>query len=112
MSAESEPRVWIAQCLCGPRRHCILAAAAVCASPADVDKLVAGLRAAVCGLLAERALDPWCGFCGSGIQGWSYEPGRTRWRTMAEAEPKLRRSEAEQRLARELIAGQGRPTRA
>lgn len=89
-------RVWIAQCLC-PQRHCILAAAHEADGEAEARAIILSpLREQIDGLLKIHAINPWCGICRSPVDTWTYEIGRTRWATMAEAAPEIRKSEAEQ----------------
>ncbi len=86
-------RVWIAQCLCGPNRHAILAVARECDDEADPRQLLPVLRKEVANL-RRFALNPWCAICGSLEENWRYEVGRTHWRTMKEAEPELAKAAA------------------
>jgi hypothetical protein len=89
-------RVWIAQCLC-PQRHCIVAVADTAFDRADAEQNIIGrLRATVEQWLADRTLNPWCGLCGLPRASWRYEVGRTRWATLREAMPEIRKNEAEQ----------------
>jgi hypothetical protein len=89
--------VWIAQCLCGPRRHAILAAAVV-AEDRDAAEQAAlePLRTHVARMIGSGTIDPWCGLCHSPRDCWLYELGRTRFTSMEEAAPALRQSEREQ----------------
>lgn len=81
-----ERRVWIAQCLC-PDRHCILAALGEADSPEDAETEVAAkLRRQVAELVKQGAINPWCAICGARQPSWRVETGRTRWRTLPEAE--------------------------
>jgi hypothetical protein len=92
--------VWIAQCLC-PARHAILAAAGECDSEAEAIKLVrAPLTETIADLLELQQLNPWCGLCNAHAETWIVELGRTRFATMAEAEPMLRQNEVSQQAAR------------
>lgn len=83
--------VWLAQCLCGPRRHAILAAAGEFDDEAAAAGLITTLREYVADL-RKTTINPWCGICGS--TAWQYENARTRWRTMAEANAELEKTEA------------------
>jgi hypothetical protein len=84
--------VYVAQALC-PRRHCIMAAAA---DTDDPDGLQETLQAGVAHMLSEGQINPWCGLCGARDTSWTYEVGRTRYETLAEATPALREAEAAQ----------------
>jgi len=96
----SETRVWIAQCLC-PDRHAILAASGEADSePAAMSTIAWPLREAIEAALHTGVLNPWCGLCKAGSETWRYEVGRTRYRTMAEAENPLRENEAKQAATR------------
>jgi hypothetical protein len=97
-------RVWIAQCLC-PQRHAILAASGEADDrEAAEDAVLSPLRDHVEALLTAGTLNPWCGLCKSASPSWTYELGRTRFRSMEEAMPALKRSEAEQALTRAMGA--------
>ena len=95
--------VWMTQCLC-PQRHCIVMSAGEAESRdvAEV-KVAAPLRERVATQLATRELNPWCGLCGARSGTWTYELARTRFRSMAEAMPELKRLEAEQAVARAVL---------
>lgn len=87
--------VWIAQCLCRCR-HAILAQALLADNESDaIRDGVEPLREAVNELLASGEMNPWCAICKASAETWHYEVGRTRFATMAEAEPELLRVEAE-----------------
>jgi hypothetical protein len=98
-------RVWIAQCLC-PQRHCILATAG---EAQDQDrreakaKIEGPLHERVAAELAAGVLNPWCDLCRSPATSWTYELGRTRFRTMAQAKPELEKLEHEMSVARALL---------
>lgn len=94
-------RVFLAQCLCGPGRHAILAAASD--DPDAESELIDTLRGQVAELVAARLLNRWCALCKSPESAWTYEVGRTRWTTLAEAEPELRKSEADQIMTNALL---------
>lgn len=87
--------IWITQWLC-PSRHCAIAVAW------DDRELTAdqaeerGEQAFVGGF------NRWCGICGQSLH---LEHGRTRFNTMAEANPHLERLERANRLARVIIGG-------
>ena len=95
-------RVWIAQCLC-PKRHAILAAANEADDRSEAEALIPQLRERVVALLADGTFNPWCGPCRSPSDAWTYELARTSFRSMEEAVPALRRSEAEQAVTRDLL---------
>jgi hypothetical protein len=96
-------RVWIAQCLC-PHRHTILATAGEAdGAEAAEEQVAAPLREAVEEALQSDVLNPWCGLCRAPAESWRYEVGRTRFRTMEEATPALRRNEAEQAATRQVF---------
>jgi hypothetical protein len=98
-----EQRVWIAQCLC-PERHAIFAASGEADSEsAAAEALTEPLREAVERMLRSGAINPWCGLCSARPATWRYELGRTRWRTMEEAEPILKQLAAGQAVARLLF---------
>jgi hypothetical protein len=100
---KSVTRVWIAQCLC-PQRHCILAASGEADSePLAEEAVAAPLRKAVGELLQSAAVNPWCGLCRAPAESWIYELRRTRFQTMAEAAPELKRLEREMAVARQLM---------
>jgi hypothetical protein len=86
--------VWLCQCLC-PGRHCILAASGEADSEAEAARTVrAPFRRQVVALLAAGTLNPWCALCDANRATWRYELRRTRFATMAEAEPALLEAEA------------------
>jgi hypothetical protein len=100
-----ERRVWVAQCLCGPQRHCIIAAAGEAEDRFGAEAAVLEpLRAQSAEQLRKGLLNPWCGLCHSPAANWFFDLGRTRWRTPAEARPALPQSEAEQAVTRALWA--------
>jgi len=92
-------RVLLAQCLC-PQRHCILAAAE---ETDDAQTLAAQLRDAVTDFLKEPGINPWCGLCGAKADTWRVEVRRSIYKTMAEAEPELRKHEAMQQESAALL---------
>jgi hypothetical protein len=102
----------IVQCLCGPKRHCLMGIAydpgKTAASVASGDDVVLTeataapwLRTLVKGLIRPGCINPWCGICGS--KGWFYEDAPTRFKTIDEAEPEMRRLELEQARSRQMI---------
>jgi hypothetical protein len=64
--------------------------------------LLTPLVSQVAKLLTERTLNPWCGLCAATADQWKYEVGRSRFRTMEEAEPMLRQVEGEQIITNAL----------
>jgi len=112
MDETPERRVWIAQCLCGPARHCIVAATAEAGTPEEARReALEPLKAAVRRMTADGSIDAWCGLCGAAEPGWRYEVGRTRWRTHEEALPTLQEMERRMILTSALLGGrpQGKP---
>ena len=95
--------VWIVQCLC-PDRHCILAAADV-ADGADAaeGQIAEPFRDTVRAMLRDGAINPWCGLCRAPAFSWRYECRRTKFATMAEAQPEFARLEAEQAATRAMF---------
>jgi hypothetical protein len=92
--------VWLAQCLC-PQRHAILGAAVEADyRPGAEDALIETLRLQVKRMIGSGTINPWCGLCKAPIESWRYEINRTRFASMAEAEPQLRQSEREQAVVR------------
>lgn len=100
----SETRVWIAQCLCGPARHCILATAGEADSVATATTgILDPLQQSITDWVRSGLFNPWCGLCHAEAAGWQYELGRTPFRTMEEAAPTLRQNEAEQAATRAAL---------
>jgi hypothetical protein len=99
-------RVWIAQCLCGPLRHCIVANVGEANDEAEARRgVLASLHQQVGDMIAGGTFNPWCGICRAPREQWLFEVGRTRFKTMEEAMPTLKRSEAEQAVARLILGG-------
>lgn len=99
-------RVWIAQCLCGPQRHAIMASFHEAEDQEEAEVLIlAPLYAAVDRLLNSDVLAHGCGLCGSPPDQWRYEFGPSIYETMAEAEPLLRETEAANITTGQLFAG-------
>lgn len=95
--------VWITQLLC-PARHCIIA----WADEAETDQqAVEGvemrLRAFTRTSLRSGAINPHCAICGADKATWRYETRRTRFATMAEAEPVLRGEEVKQSITNAIF---------
>jgi hypothetical protein len=82
-------RVWIAQLMC-PKRHTIVASAAVAADRRKaIPLLVEPLREEADRLVRSGAINAWCGLCGSPRETWMVDLGRTEYRSLEEAKPKL-----------------------
>jgi len=82
---------------------------AVSAEAADrlaAEALIERLRTQVRRTIGSGTINPWCGLCHAPAERWRYEVGRTRFASMAEAEPVLRQSEREQSAVRRLF-GEG-----
>jgi hypothetical protein len=106
----SEPRIWIAQALCSPARHCILAAAGMADGKADADSAIAApLQATISQLLKDGEINPWCGICGSPFEQWFVEVGRTRFRSAEEAKPSLAELQERNRAGRDALGGHPGP---
>lgn len=102
----SERRVWIAQCLCGPKRHAMLAAAGEADDQVEADESLTGpLRVEMKKSLMSGAQVPWCGICLSPAEHWIYEARRTAWTTMDEARAPLREIEMQNMVARTILGG-------
>lgn len=97
--------VWIVQCLCGPARHCLLAAAEEGDTAEGLEALV---RVQTMHWIATGVLNPWCSLCGARVEAWVYEIGRTSYGTLADAEPALRALEAAQLQTAAALKAQGR----
>jgi hypothetical protein len=95
--------ILIAQCLCGPARHCILA---VFGDDSAVE-LEARLRVKVLEMVL-TSINPWCALCGTGAKSWVYEVAETRFQTMAEAAAALAPLEAANRATHDLLVAGGR----
>jgi hypothetical protein len=91
--------IHIIQCLC-PSRHAILGTAYPSEDTPD-DVALAVFQIAVEKMLAMKAIRPECGICGS--REWHYETGRTKWKTLEEAQPHLLQLEQENIASRALI---------
>ena len=89
-------RVYLAQCLC-PQRHAILAASGEALDQIEAEaEVLAPLKAAIGRLVAMGGIGRECGLCGASDDTWTYDVGRTPWRTMAEAKPHLEELERQQ----------------
>jgi hypothetical protein len=97
-------RLHVAQCLCGPARHAILALAKDASESADALREL--LKVAVDEFLAVRGIDSRCGICGAPASQWIYEVGLSReypdWDTAKRA---LKDLEAENRATRAVVDG-------
>lgn len=91
-------RVWLAQCLCGPQRHCIVAAADEAENDRAAEAITAKLRENIETAQEAGVINPWCSLCRAPAESWRYECRRTPFRSMAEAMPVLQDSERQQRL--------------
>lgn len=91
--------IYVIQCLC-PNRHAIFA---VAYDPKDIahDVVMAGFQAQIEGWIADKTINPWCGICESRV--WTYEQRRTKYDTIEEAKPELRKLEVEQLFTRMQI---------
>lgn len=97
--------VWLAQCLC-PERHAILAAAREAEGRLHAVAIVSSLRETIETMIAAGEINPWCGLCYARSDTWHYELGRTRFTTMQEAEPEMRKAERNQGIIRGLAPRQ------
>lgn len=100
MTEPIEVRVWIAQCVCGPARHAIMANAGEALDEQAAQHIVNVLREKVGDWIKKGVINPWCGLCHAPAEGWRYEVGRTAFRTLAEAMPALRDAERQQAAVR------------
>lgn len=91
--------IYIIQCLC-ENRHAIYG---IAYDPENLahDVAMAGLEQLIEGWIADKTINPWCGICES--RKFTYEQGRTKYRTMEEAKPELKTMELEMMLSRMLI---------
>ncbi|MFL5332586.1 MAG: hypothetical protein ACJ8H8_05300 [Geminicoccaceae bacterium] len=82
-------RVWIAQLMC-PKRHTIVASAAVAADRRKaIPAVVEPLHEEADRLVRSGAINAWCDLCGAPRETWMVDLGRTEFRTLEEAKPKL-----------------------
>lgn len=91
--------IHITQCLC-PNRHCIVGFAWP-ESEMTSETAIEALRIMVEGEIKAGRLNAWCGLCGD--HRFHYEDGITRFETMAEALPYLRRTEEENAVTRRVL---------
>jgi len=88
--------VLIIQCLCGPKRHCIMGAAYDTADRDGCD-VKEELHDVIKLMIATGAINKWCGICEAPTSEWFYETAASRFTSMEEALPILIRAEEEQR---------------
>lgn len=98
----AERRVWIAQCLC-PQRHCILAVTCEAETLGEAEASKALLDTTITTLIHDGTLNPWCALCRAPATDWTIDVNRTRFATQAEAEPALRKIQAEQLIANAIF---------
>jgi hypothetical protein len=100
--------VWMAQCLC-PQRHMIAGVTGEADSKADAKaRLVDQLEDGLDRLLAkDGGGNPWCGICGAERETWRIEVGRTRFRSMKEAEGPLADNQFRQMLTSAILGTHG-----
>jgi len=98
--------VYITQCLC-PARHCIIAHAR---EGEDVTPEAAreALAHVVDFLIAQKIIKSECGICGAPRARFHFEDARTRFETLAEAEPQMREVEEANARARAMLGGAAR----
>ncbi|HEX4545737.1 MAG TPA: hypothetical protein VH110_05215 [Candidatus Acidoferrum sp.] len=95
----SESRVYLAQLLC-PERHAFLAAVDVYENEKSAEELGVKLLEEFNHLVAQHFMKPSCALCGA--SEFHVEVRRTGFRTMEEALPSLKASEAAQLLTQAL----------
>lgn len=92
-------KVHITQCLC-PDRHCIMAI--VWKEPDFTpETAIRKLEGIVSDMIAKKTLNPWCGLCNS--RTLKCEDGVTRFKTIEEAMPVIKRVELMQQVGRSFI---------
>jgi hypothetical protein len=106
--------VRIVQCLC-PSRHCIMAiaylpgvTAAAWDSTNDItlteDNAPGYVRDRIVGpALRSRLINPWCSICSAKSGTWCYEDAPTKFKTIEEAEPHLRKVEEANAATRRMF---------
>jgi hypothetical protein len=99
--------VWIAECLCGPARHCVLGCGYEGDAPTAPAQAEHYLRTVVQQALIVQALNPHCALCGARVERWVYEVRRSRFATLAEAAPELRAFEAAEAALAEALKASG-----
>jgi hypothetical protein len=101
--------VRIVQCLCGgPGRHCIAGIAYEpeteakdLPAPLTPETAADAFRGVIEGMIGKKAMNPWCHICGS--REWVYEDVPSRFKTVEEATPELRRLYLENMRTRSII---------
>lgn len=88
--------IWISQWLC-PERHCAIAVAWNDQETTAKEAERQGEQA-----FAKGIVNRWCGICGGSLH---VEHGRTRFKTMDEALPRIKEIEQANLLARSIIGG-------
>lgn len=105
-------RIRIAQCLCGPARHAILATAVGPSVTLTDAALLDGLRGVVQLVMDGNGgdvgipfrMDPWCGLCGTAAHDWQYEIGWSReFPDWDAAQLALKQSESDQRTTAAVL---------
>ena len=95
--------VWIAQLMC-PKRHPIVASAAVAADRRKaIPAVVEPLHEEADQLVRSGAINAWCGFCGAPRETWMVDLGRTEFKTLEEARPKLLQVQEENLRAQAVL---------
>lgn len=90
--ASEERCVWLAQCVC-PNGHCIRAYANEAGSVTEAKHdVVDVLHQNIIDFLRGHNIEPTCGACDARASTWRFCVSRTRFATMAEAEPHLLRA--------------------
>lgn len=93
---EADTHVYLCQCLC-PARHAIVAMAGAYLSQANAEAVLIPLATkAVDRAITLGLQNPRCALCGAKRDAWTFEVGRTRWRTMEEAQAPLEEAQREQ----------------
>ena len=93
--SDTFPHVYIVQLLC-PNRHCILAHSLEAKSESDVADAVHLLLLKADEFIGKQIINPWCGICQSTRETWTFDAGRSHWKTMEEAMPHLMAAEEAQ----------------
>lgn len=99
-------KVWICQCLCGPERHCILAAVDMADGEAEaIAQVETHLRTMVGLAVRSGVIGNECALCGARQENWVYETKPTVFSSLTLAMPELRRLEAENRVTSTVFGG-------
>lgn len=96
--------IHIIQLLC-PARHCVLASA-FDAEKISPDEAMQEFQRIVGRCFETGAFNPWCGICH--CRELVYEEGKTRFKTMEEAQPFLEENQRQQRAAAAILGQHGR----